>query len=73
MSSSVCFEPRAICSIARRYRSRLAKSMPAKPLFDRSTSSTRLTLSKNSGQSTSESILMLVMTLRTVTLDAPCR
>ena len=45
-----------------------AKSLPA-----RSTSSTRLTLSKNSGQSTSEISRMLVMMLRTVTFDAPCR
>jgi hypothetical protein len=47
--------------------------MAAKPLDSRSSSSTRLTLSKNSGQSTSESNLMLVMMLRTVTFEAPWR
>ena len=71
MAISVCFEPRASCSMARRYRSRLAKSMSAKLLCERNSSSTRLTLSKNSGQSTSDSSLMLVMMLRTVTLEVP--
>ena len=38
-----------------------------------SASSTRLTLSKNSAQSTSDISRMLVMMLRTVTLEAPWR
>ncbi len=45
--------------------------MSAKPLPDRSASSTRLTFSNNSVQSTSEIRRMLVMMLRTVTFVAP--
>ena len=47
--------------------------MLAKSLASRSTASTRLASSKKSGQFTSEISRMLVMTLRTVTFDAPCR
>ena len=47
--------------------------MRVKSLPDCSTSSTRLTDSKNSGQFTSEIKRMLVMMLRTVTFDAPWR
>ena len=67
------FELRASSSMALRYRLRVAKSICAKSLPSRSTSSTRLTLSNNSAQSTSDISRMLVMMLRTVTFDAPCR
>ncbi len=50
-----------------------AKSMLAKLLPERSTSSTRLTSSNDFGQLTSAISRMLVMMLRTVTFDAPCR
>ena len=73
MSNSVSFEPRASASIALRYRLREGKSMLAKLLPDRSTSSTRLTLSNSSAQSTPETRRMLVMMFRTVTLVAPRR
>ena len=72
-SISVKPEPRASCSMALRYRFRVAKSIAAKALRRRRHSSTRLTLSNSSAQSMSEISRMLVMTLRTVTLDAPCR
>jgi hypothetical protein len=47
--------------------------MAAKSLEEFSVASTRLTLSKNSAQSTSDIRRMLVMMLRTVTLEAPWR
>ncbi len=47
--------------------------MAAKSGEEASASSTRLTLSKNSAQSTSDISRMLVMMLRTVTFDAPWR
>ena len=46
---------------------------PRNPAEAVSASSTRLTLSKNSAQSTSDMSRMLVMMLRTVTFDAPWR
>jgi hypothetical protein len=73
ISSSDSFEPRPNSSIALRYRLRVAKSMAAKSGEVFSASSTRLTLSKNSAQSTSDISRMLVMMLRTVTFEAPWR
>ena len=58
---------RAAVEIARR------KIHVGKVAAARSRSSTRLTLSNSSAQSMSEISRMLVMMLRTVTLDAPCR
>ena len=72
-SNSVLPEPRARSSIACRYRSLVEKSSAAKWLSARNNSSTRLTLSTNFGQSTDEISRRLVMTLRTLTLTAPCR
>lgn len=73
ISSSVCAEPRESSSITLRYKVRVAKSMLAKSLSERSTASTMLASSKKSGQFTSEISRMLVMMLRTVTFDAPWR
>ena len=56
-----------------RYKLRVAKSICAKSLPARSASSTRLTLSKKSDHSNSEISRMLVMMLRTVTFEPPCR
>ena len=56
-----------------RYRLRVAKSISAKRLSLRNTSSTKLTLSTNSAQSNHEIRRMLVITLRTVTFIVAIR
>ena len=64
-------EPRERSSICFRYSSRVAKSMAGNAGAARSTSSTRLTLSKNSSQSMEDIHRMLLMMFRTVALAAP--
>ena len=51
----------------------MAKSIAAYPACARSTSSTRLTVSKNSAQSRADISPMLKITLLTVTVIADCR
>ena len=64
-------ERRASSSIWVRYSFRVAKSIAVNPGAARRTSSTRLTLSKNSSQSMEDIHRMLVMMFRTVMFAAP--